>query len=78
MDKSLKETFLEVDSNLFKVVETEKERKAFALRDDGSLKEVGPGYVMAVGTPILKSEFVDTQEALLSVSDKKSSPKPNS
>jgi hypothetical protein len=63
MTKRLKEKFCEADDRLYKIVETETAYKAFVLQDDGGLKEVSPGRIMAVGTPISETEFLKAQTA---------------
>ncbi len=49
--------YLEVDERLYKVVETEEFYKAFALTKEGTLKEVPPSRILAVGYPISRGDF---------------------
>ena len=63
MTKNLKEKFCEADDRLYKIVETDTAYKAFVLQDDGDLKEVNPGRIMAVGTPVSEMEFLKAQAA---------------
>lgn len=63
MTKKLKEKFCEADDRFYKIIETDTAYKAFVLQDDGDLKEVNPGRIMAVGAPISEMDFLKAQVA---------------
>lgn len=63
MNKKLKVRFVEVDADLYKIIETETKYTAFVLLNNGDLKEVNPGRIMAVGIPVSEEEFLKAQKA---------------
>ena len=62
--KHLRQYFCEVDDNLYKIVETDTDYEAFVLKNDGSLKAINPGRILAEGKPIPKEEFLREQTAM--------------
>lgn len=62
--KTLRHHFCEVDDNLYKIVETDAAYEVFVLQDDGSLKAINPGRILAEGKPISKEEFLSEQTAM--------------